>query len=1085
MENHKQPKGISFGKTLAPLLENNKCCTRRVWTERTAKTFIKYFEQGVKVPALDKSFRNGGKIIGWLEIRHTPYQDNLSDITQNDLIAEGFPDYTPQQFIDEFFEGKDQLVWVIWFKFSPLSELNDMINQTASQGIQEVTKDNPCPHCGKPDWCYFLGDLSVCKRGVDPAQGWEKTGKADSDNTPYYAPIKPRKELRQTQQLSWEYPDRQGNPLVRVMRFDKAGQKKKDIWQEFWIDGAYWSPKKYKEATGKELVRPDRATIPIYRYAEVQEAIAQGQTIFITEGEKCADRLWALGIPATTNIGGSGKWRKSDTQDLLHANVAVICPDCDTKGLAHAEAIAENFPEARWLYAFPESPAWKDPPASDGVDVADWIAAYNLKRQDILLAVEDRRQLSDDQKSPIDIDIEENHNPETELDIEHYFTQKAEEALYSEGYYLAVGGNLYRWQGKYYEQLSESVEKRRIKNWLSSYTELVGKQWKCIRANARSVSAVWDWVVTGREVLPDKINPPGLNCENGVLRIEWKLASDGTPEAFWRLDKHSPDDLYLYCSGAIYDPDADPTSCDRLLEALDPAQRKIFLQTIAAALDLETVRKHCGRMVKMLLCWGEGSNGKDALREAVAVIFGQSMTNASVADFNAYDLGRKFSLAKLEGALINWASENTKFVALDSLQSIKQFGTGDPISIERKHKDEYQITPKAVGLFNCNEPPSMMGGLEAVLSRWCVLRFSKVFKRNADPSRSELEADPRFKYDRDFLRLEVAPALLNRLLQELKTLVRDGINYESAKGGMIELQEDSCHLWSFVREYGIEYGDDRLYLKDLWQALRQWYLDTGVLEIESNGNKEKTIWHELPRKSDKPVKAVNQVYARLSDLFPKISKARHTEAINMERMGQWYLSGLKTKKSLQTASDASEEDLESVTASETASEVTTSEAVSEARSLTLRTSEASEAVLAKLFDFFQNLQPLDQRQLLTHLANLQKFKVGDRVQSLINSTLAGTIDRIDEINQCWIQWDDGKFFPLPMAEIAIAAAAPTPQPKFKPGDVAIVATGEKIKIKEIYSKKGIEYIRGEYLDETPVDTRLDLLTKAIHEDPPF
>ncbi len=112
------PKGISFGQTL-PQLFNGKTCTRRIWTTRTIKTFINYYEKGIHVPALSKSFRNGGQIIGWLELTKKPYQEQLNQISQDDLVAEGFGDYSRKKFIDEFFEGIDQTVWVIWFHFTP------------------------------------------------------------------------------------------------------------------------------------------------------------------------------------------------------------------------------------------------------------------------------------------------------------------------------------------------------------------------------------------------------------------------------------------------------------------------------------------------------------------------------------------------------------------------------------------------------------------------------------------------------------------------------------------------------------------------------------------------------------------------------------------------------------------------------------------------------------------------------------------------------------------------------------------------------------------------------------------------------
>ena len=117
----KNPKGISFGQTLDQLYQC-KTCTRRVWSDRTAKTFINYYEQGVKVPAYSKGLALGGEIIGWLTLTEKPVKQPLVEMTQADLKAEGFPDYTFEQFINEFFDGKNQTVWVICFEFTPNEE---------------------------------------------------------------------------------------------------------------------------------------------------------------------------------------------------------------------------------------------------------------------------------------------------------------------------------------------------------------------------------------------------------------------------------------------------------------------------------------------------------------------------------------------------------------------------------------------------------------------------------------------------------------------------------------------------------------------------------------------------------------------------------------------------------------------------------------------------------------------------------------------------------------------------------------------------------------------------------------------------
>jgi hypothetical protein len=251
-------------------------------------------------------------------------------------------------------------------------------DSNSSSDFSAVSKDNPCPHCGKPDWCYFIGDLSACKRQSPPASGWEVTSKTDKDGTPYYAPIQEKKAIRPAQTRYWEYPTRDGSRLVRVKRVDYGDGRKKDFRQERWD--------KHKNAWVSGLGEIQRAHIPIYRYADIQKAIANNSLIFIVEGEPCADALWELGLAATCNIGGAKKWQSSDTSDLRNASV-IICPDRDAPGVEHAELVAQEFPDALWLYAFPSSLAWDNLPKSQGLDVADWIQGEKLSTEDVLKAV--------------------------------------------------------------------------------------------------------------------------------------------------------------------------------------------------------------------------------------------------------------------------------------------------------------------------------------------------------------------------------------------------------------------------------------------------------------------------------------------------------------------------------------------------------------------------------------------------------------------------------------------------------------------------------------------------------------------------
>lgn len=250
-----------------------------------------------------------------------------------------------------------------------------------SSNLVRVSKENPCPHCGKPDWCYSVGELSVCKRNQPPATGWYATSKADAEGHAYYAPIQEKKPPRPAQTRYWEYPARDGSKLARVKRIDYGDGRKKDFKQEHW-DGKRWIP---------NLDGIDRADIPVYRYADIRQAIANKQPIFLVEGETCADALWNLGLAATCNLGGCKKWKPSDTSDLAGAQVVVIVPDRDVPGVKHADCLAQEFPGAQWLYSYPESAAWDNLPKSQGLDIADWIESHNLTAGEILAAVGEKK----------------------------------------------------------------------------------------------------------------------------------------------------------------------------------------------------------------------------------------------------------------------------------------------------------------------------------------------------------------------------------------------------------------------------------------------------------------------------------------------------------------------------------------------------------------------------------------------------------------------------------------------------------------------------------------------------------------------
>ena len=462
-------------------------------------------------------------------------------------------------------------------------------------------------------------------------------------------------------------------------------------------------------------------------------------------------------------------------------------------------------------------------------------------------------------------------------DLKKEFNQQALEFLFGDKPWICADNKLYSWTGTHYKYSPDSELRPRIASYCNSFS--VFKEKKGLTypfANPASAKQVLEWAKMRLEVNPDSLNPPGLNCTNGVLKLHWETtAARLAPTPLWELVNHNPEFRYTYEPIATYNPQAVTEHCDRLMEVLSAPQQDIFLKTIAASLDLETVRKYKGRMVRALLLKGYGSNGKDTLREIVSLMYGRiGMTAATLSDFASYDEGRKFPLARTADSRVNWASENAQTARLDKIQSLKAFITGDTLSRESKGEDEKDFTPKAIAVFNCNDTPNMQGSLEAIKSRYGVLSFDKTFKVKADPTRGEIEADPRFKYDPDFLKTEVLPAFLNKVLNALVALMSDGIDYAATEAAMAAIQAENSHLFQFSQDTGLNYSPDGiLTASDIWTRLETWYQDNGTLVYETASNdKLKAVWFDQPKRGDHNVKGANQVLARIQGLFPKVTR---------------------------------------------------------------------------------------------------------------------------------------------------------------------------------------------------------------------
>src|SRR5262249_12341762 len=121
------------------------------------------------------------------------------------------------------------------------------------------------------------------------------------------------------------------------------------------------------------------AMVP-YKLGAVSEAIAKDEWIFFCEGEKDAETLLSLGLPATTAPLGAGEWWPGSEGHSKGARVCVL-RDNEEAGLAHQQLVASKMAAAAKEICTLDLPGL----GKKGADVTDFIEAAGVEALDKFL----------------------------------------------------------------------------------------------------------------------------------------------------------------------------------------------------------------------------------------------------------------------------------------------------------------------------------------------------------------------------------------------------------------------------------------------------------------------------------------------------------------------------------------------------------------------------------------------------------------------------------------------------------------------------------------------------------------------------
>lgn len=150
---------------------------------------------------------------------------------------------------------------------------------------------------------------------------------------------------------TYDYRDANGVLVYQVVRFEPKGfAQRKPAGKGEWV----WSLKGIRQV--------------LYGLPELAAA-NPARAVFVVEGEKDVATARSLGLVATCNSGGAGKW-PSTGADTLRARPVIIIPDNDKPGREHAAMVAGILKDVAKSVRVLELPG-----LPEHGDLTDWVAA--------------------------------------------------------------------------------------------------------------------------------------------------------------------------------------------------------------------------------------------------------------------------------------------------------------------------------------------------------------------------------------------------------------------------------------------------------------------------------------------------------------------------------------------------------------------------------------------------------------------------------------------------------------------------------------------------------------------------------------
>lgn len=455
-------------------------------------------------------------------------------------------------------------------------------------------------------------------------------------------------------------------------------------------------------------------------------------TVWICEGEKDVNALWALGLPATTNCGGAGKWKDAETLALKQIGVTrvIVLPDNDGPGRKHADDIARQMKAQQIAYT---SLALTGLPLHG--DVSDWLALGHTKADLEELSSKPYVVHQGEHPAPFADRVVAPFGPESWAQSD---LGAAEALIHRFGDRLRFDHKQDRWLvwNAHHWRADATKEVRRIAHehvraWHQEALQIQEQRLKesvatfTVRMERRA--SIENMLYEAHAMLP--IADDGrtwdkhswlLGCPNGVIDLK-----------AGQLRAGKRDDFITMQTGHPFNPE---TPCPRweqfVNEIFDGDELLIGFIRRAIGYSLTgEMSEQC-----FFLCIGSGANGKSTFLSTLSGVFGDYAYNTDSRVFappSGAAESQSFDLAELSGRRLVLASE-TKASSRMNEQALKTFTGGEKINAQRKYGHPFEYQPTGKIWMGMNHQPKVSDASFGFWRRVKFLPFNRIFTGSTD-----------------------------------------------------------------------------------------------------------------------------------------------------------------------------------------------------------------------------------------------------------------------------------------------------------------------------------------------------------------